>query len=345
MKSHLTTVVALLALGVAAEATAQERITVTTFSGAYADAQRECVIKPFSKATGIAVVPEPGPSGVTLAKLIQQKANPAVDVAWLGGGFSEQAWAEGVIDTIDPKALSNLAGMADQSVYKTKDGKTYALSSGYWSQGLLYNTKEIKQKPTSWFDMWKPEYANRVTFPSTPQTAFMPMIVLLNQVLGGSMSNFEPVMEKFRAFKVASYYASLGAALPAIQSGDVIMGVIDHSQTWVFDDQGVPVSFVIPKEGTPGVDNRVHLVKGTKNKAAAEKFLNYAITADALNCFGETLYLGPPLKAPKLSDKAKQRMPWGADGSIANLVIPDWEALNAKRAEVIEMWNRKVIAK
>ncbi len=50
------------------------------------DAFKACVADPFTKATGVTVVPEVGTSTVTLAKLQQQKDAPTIDVAWMDGG-------------------------------------------------------------------------------------------------------------------------------------------------------------------------------------------------------------------------------------------------------------------
>lgn len=92
-------------------------------------------------------------------------------------------------------------------------------------------------------------------------------------------------------------------------------------------------------------DIRVHLVKNTKHKVAAERFINFVVSADALNCLAEKIYVGPPLKSPTLSAKASERMPWGPGGSISDLVIPDWNFVNAKRAELAETWNRTVLGR
>ena len=35
-------------------------------------------------------------------------------------------------------------------------------------------------------------------------------------------------------------------------------------------------------------------------------------------------------------------MPWGADGSVKSLAIPDWNAVNAKRQALTDVWNRQV---
>src|SRR5215469_3840431 len=115
--------VAALAICVMTSARAEERITVTIYSGVWGASQTACILDPFTKETGITVVPEPGVSSVTLTKLIQEKDDPAIDVSWIDSGFSEQAWDEGVLQAIDPSAVPNIAGMASQGVYKTKDGQ------------------------------------------------------------------------------------------------------------------------------------------------------------------------------------------------------------------------------
>jgi len=335
-----------LSLGFAAGAYAEERIVVTVYSGIWGTAQGACVLEPFSKATGITAVPEPAISSVAITKLIQQKDNPEIDVTWLDGGPSEQAWGEGILDAIDPGAIPNLSGVADKAIYKTKDGKIYALGTGYYATGLFYNTKEVKERPTSWFDMWKPEYANRVIFMSPVLANFVPTFMYINKLLGGSSTNFEPAIEKFKTLKVSSYYESTGTVQASIQSGEAIIGAHYINAIWSVNDQNVPVVPVAPKEGVPAGDIRVHLVKGTKHKQAALKFINFAVSKDALTCLAEHLYIGPTLKvAPKLSEKAKERMPWGAGGSLANLIVPDWNEVNAKRAEIIDLWNRRVVGK
>jgi putative spermidine/putrescine transport system substrate-binding protein len=103
--------------------------------------------------------------------------------------------------------------------------------------------------------------------------------------------------------------------------------------------------FIVPKEGAPANDIRVHIAEGTKNRDAADKFVNHAVSQEAMNCLADKLYIGPPTKEVKLSEKAKARMPWGAEGSVKNLAIPDWDAINVKRQALTDVWNRQVVGR
>ena len=339
-------VVIALAGPMAAPAVAQERVIVSTYSGVWNTMQRACIIDPFNKSgAGIEVIGEPGVSSVTLTKLRQQKDNPEIDVAWLDGNFSELAFSDGLVESMDPSVIAKLSEMVDQGIFKDKNGKIYALGTGFYSTGILYSTKNLTQVPTSWWDLWKPELANRVISPSPAQAIFVPLFLHLNKLLGGSTSNFEPAIEKFRDLKAAEFYNSTGVVQSAIQSGEVLAGAYYINATWSLADQGVAVAAVVPKEGVPAGDTRIHLVKNSKKRAAAEKFISFAVSPEALNCLGEKLYLGPPLKTPQLSDAAKKKMPWGENGSVQNLIMPDWNEIGAKRAEIVDLWNRRVVSR
>ena len=134
------------------------------------------------------VSPEVGTSTTTLAKLQQQKAAPTIDVAWLDGGISELAEQAGVLDTLDPAAIPNLKNVIDQGVYR-KDGAAYAVSSGYYSLGIVYNTREVKQPPASWKDLWRPEYAGAVALPSPANSSGVPFVFFLARVWSVDPSN------------------------------------------------------------------------------------------------------------------------------------------------------------
>ncbi|KAG1243791.1 hypothetical protein G6F65_022185 [Rhizopus arrhizus] len=91
----------------------------------------------------------------------------------MDGGISELAAQAGVLDTLDPAAIPNLKNVIDQGVYRNGDA-AYAGSTGYYSLGITYNTKEVPQAPTSWKDLWKPEYAGAVAVPSPANSSGVP---------------------------------------------------------------------------------------------------------------------------------------------------------------------------
>lgn len=347
MRNYLsgTICAAAVLLATAGIAHAADGITVAFYGGSWGEAIQKCMVDPFVKATGIKVTPEPGVSSVTIAKLRQQKGSPAIDVAWMDGGISELASAEGLVADIDPKQVPNVAGMIPEGVYKTAAGQIYALGTGYYALGLVYNTKEVKTLPNSWWDLWKSDYAGAVTVPSPSNAMGVPFIARIASAAGGSPDNLEPGLQKLKALKVSSFYDTSGAADNSFQNGEAVIGAHYAQAAWAMADKGLPIGYAVPKEGAPSGDIRVHIVKGTPKLADAEKFVNFAVGKGPASCMVEALYVGPATSGVTLSDKAKQRLPWGANGSVHNLALSDWTKLNAERAKITDLFNREVVGK
>ncbi len=317
------------------------KLTVAMYGGNWGDAFRACVAEPYTKETGIAVTSEIGTSNTTLAKLQQQRAAPEIDVAWMDGGISELAFQEGVVDNLSPAAIPNLKNVIGKAVYRSGN-TTYAVGTGYYSLGLTYSTKAVKPAPTSWKDLWKQEYAGAVAVPSPANSSGIPFVLFLARVWGADPANLAPVYARLAALDAAVFFDSSGAATNAFQSGEAVIGAHFNVGAWDLIDKGVPIGFVVPKEGAWATDARLHLVKGSRNKAAAEKFINTALTPAAATCLATKLYLGPAVQGVKLDKEVARKLPWGIDGTVDNLSLFDWSAVNARRAEITDAWNRQV---
>jgi putative spermidine/putrescine transport system substrate-binding protein len=321
-----------------------QSITVAWYGGNWGDAFRACVAEPFTKATGIAVNPEIGTSTVTLSKLQQQKGSPTIDVAWMDGGISELAVAADVVDNLDASTISNLSNALPEAIYKS-GSTTYAVGTGYYSLGLTYNTKEVKETPTSWNDLWKEEFEDTVTIPSPSNSAGAPFVMFLSQIWNVPANDLSETFKKIKDLKAALFFDSSGAATNAFQSGEAIIGAHFNVGAWDLADKGLPIGFVVPKEGAWATDARLHLVKGTTKKDAAQKFINQALTPEASGCLAEKLYLGPSVKGVELKPDVARKLPWGENGSVKNLKLFDWTEINEQRGKIVDTWNREIARK
>lgn len=333
----------LVALSIAMPALAQtSQITVAWFGGANAEAFQKCYADPFTAQTGIKVLPEIGTSNVTFSKLQQQRDNPTIDVAIIDGGISELAYAAGVIDILDEQRIPNLANVKDKAIYRAEDG-VFAVGTGFFSVGIAYNTAEIADAPTSWKDLWKPEYAGAVTIPSPANTAGVPFLFFLTNVWGGDTENLDAVFANVKKLDVGLYFESSGAATNAFQNGEAVIGALYSNAAWEMADRGLPIGFIVPKEGAWSGDGRIHLVKGSRNKEAAELFINSTLTVEASSCIATRLYREPSVKGASVPAEISHKLPWGPAGSAASLITYDWNVINAQRAAISDRWNREIV--
>lgn len=336
----LSASIAALALPSSAALAQGKSITVAWYGGNWGEAFQACVATPFTEKTGIAVKPEIGTSTVTLAKLQQQASAPTVDVAYMDGGISELAQEAGVLAPIDLAKLPNAANLTERAAYKAGDD-VFAVSGGYYSLGLTYNTKEVEQAPTSWEALWEDDNAGAVTIPSPSNSAGIPFIFFLNKMLGGTSADMTATFAKLKELDANLFFDSSGAASNAFQSGEVIIGAHFNVGAWALADAGLPIAFTVPKEGVWATDARLHLVKGGKTEEG-QQFVDMALSADASACLAKRLYLGPAVKDVKLDADVSKKLPWGEKGSVGDLMLLDWKEVNAKRAELTETWNREV---
>ena len=332
-----------LAFGSSAYAQSQGSITVNAYSGPWETAMKKCFFDPFTEETGVRVVIDSGVASVTYAKLRQQRAASGIDVAWLDGGYSEQAWEDGLLQEISSTAVPNMENLSSGAVYKSDDDEVFALGTGYFSYALAYDPEQVDPAPTSWFDLWDPKYAGRVYSPAPAQSLFTPFMMHLNTLLGGTNDNLDPVIDKYRELQASSYFEASGVMNATIQSGEVVLGVYYPNTVAQLQSQSVSIETATPKEGVASSDIRMHLVDGTANKEDAEKLINYVAQRAPLECIAEEIYLGPPVENPNLSEGASKFMPWGEGGSVDDLVVLDWDVVNEVRPRLRRLWNRRVI--
>ncbi len=331
-----------LAIAGSSAAMAQEGLVVGAFGGPHGETLEACVVKPFMEKTGIPITIDRGVSTVTLSKLQQQKDNPSLDVVWLDGAVAGLAEENGLVAHIDLAKVPNSANLIDQALYKNAKGEIWALNNGYYSTAIVYNKDKVKEAPTSILDLWDEQYAGRVTWPSMADGSGGPMLVYLAEVMGGGLDNIRPGVDKLKELEVAAYYDSGGNAANLFTRGEVDIAVLDSGGAWTLTDSGAfPVGFVIPKEGGVAGDARMLLVKPSDNAYA---FLDYGMSAEAAKCIAEKYWYGPAVKNVELNEKARARLPWGENGSVTDLKMPEFDAINKKSAELLDIWNREIVS-
>ncbi len=182
-----------------------------------------------------------------------------------------------MLEKLNMKNLPNVASMATNFKSPPFDPKgEYSVIYSWGITGIAYNKKHVKNPPTSWSDLWKPEYKGRVvllndsreiigmalkknglsnssTKPQELETAFNDLKKLAPSVLAYDTDN---IKQKFIAEE---------AWIGTMWSGDAVFTQAENKD----------IAYVIPKEnGTIWADTFA-IPKNAKNKELAEKFINY----------------------------------------------------------------------
>jgi iron(III) transport system substrate-binding protein len=225
-------------------------------------------------------------------KLIAEKNNPIADVAFgLNNMYFAQIKAAGALEAFEPA----WAGEVDTAVGDTGDGKAY------WplvKQAILlgYNADRFSADaaPKDWTDLWtKDEFKSRYERVTGLGTATAQLVFagILSRYkddsgdLGISAEGWKQVEQYFRNGSPAVAKTDLFAR---IASGEVDMGQMPSS---IIADREksfkVNTETVIPAVGVPLAVEQIALVKGTKKKAEAVKFIDWFGSADVQAAFAK----------------------------------------------------------
>ncbi|MDQ0693447.1 extracellular solute-binding protein [Arthrobacter sp. W4I7] len=222
-------------------------------------------------------------------KLIAEKNNPVADIAFgLNNMYFSQIKAEDALEPYEPA----WAGDVDQEL---GDGETY------WplvKQAILlgYNSDKISKDaaPQDWTDLWtkdglKARY-ERVTGLGTA-TAQLVFAGILSRYrddsgdLGISDEGWKQVEQYFQNGSPAVAKTDLFAR---IASGEVDMGQMPSSIIAEREKSfNVNVETVIPSVGVPLAVEQIALVKGSKKKEQAQKFIDWFGSADVQGEFAQ----------------------------------------------------------
>ncbi|OYW57652.1 MAG: hypothetical protein B7Z30_11030 [Rhizobiales bacterium 12-68-15] len=166
---------------------AADELVAATFGGTWANVQKQILAPYFTKRTGASVVQSPMLATEQIAKLTAAKGNqPPFDVAMLDEGPALEAIDAGLIAKYDPAKSPNFAALNPQ--FQGAYGPAITMQA----IGIAYNPKTVKTPPTSWEDLWKPEYKGRVGITSLASTLGLAFLLDINRLAGGTEANMEP---------------------------------------------------------------------------------------------------------------------------------------------------------
>jgi putrescine transport system substrate-binding protein len=288
---------AFLAMSLAAGA--QEKVVNIYNWSDYID---ESIIEEFTKETGIKVVYDVYDSNEILeTKLLAGGSGYDVVVPTASPFLARQIQA-GVYQKLDKSKLPNLANMWDvvsERVAKFDPGNEYSVNYMWGTTGIGYNTKKVKEalgvdQIDSWDAVFKPENISKmascgVYFLDSP-TDIIPTALNYLGLAPDSTSPediakaeevllaIRPSIRKFHSSEYINALANGDICLAVGFSGDLFQARDRAAEA----DQGVEISYVIPKEGAEMWFDQMAIPADAKHVDEAHAFINYIMKPEVV---------------------------------------------------------------
>jgi spermidine/putrescine transport system substrate-binding protein len=261
--------------------------------------------------------------------LTKLRTNPgAYDVVLINSAYTKQAADEGLIQAIDTSGMKNVAdlspGMRD-------------------NENLAVNTNDFSEMPQSIEELWDPKHAGRVGWRDDAIEAVMFAAIATGQDINNP-SDFVVIRDKLRALKpqIRTFWSSEDEWNQFMSANEFDLatywsGSASRSKTAF----GLPVEFVIPKEGAIGWLDGLSVATDAPNPEGAKAFIDWMIDPEFYVTWDTEV--GAPASAnakanAELPETAFNRAVLGDPEKVATLQFmgPMDEEL---RQKILELWQ------
>jgi len=237
----------------------------------------------------------------------------------------------GTIIKLDHSFLPNLVNLGAEWTNPGYDpGNTYSVPYVWWTTGVGYDTRKVKDAPTSSKALWDPRYKNHISMMDDYQEAFGLALIQL-----GFSANTTDTTQMDAALAILKEQKPLlrtytNDTIGTMVGGDVWIGQIWGSDLYQIQQENENIVYYIPEEGGVRGSDTAVIYSGSKHPVAAHLFLNHLLDAKVSASNTNTIgYMGPNEAAKEFIDPAILADP---------AVNPD-KAILAKLEELLDLPN------
>jgi len=221
----------------------------------------------FQKATGIKANMVRVPSGVSLKRIRAEKDNPHGDVSW---GIGKVAIMSN-LDLFEPYKSRYFDLVAPES----RDPEYRWIGTNLQLLVFMYDKELLKdgESPRKWSDLIDPKWKNKIAYPNPANSvfAFTSFTMMLHE-----FGNNEAAWKKMEAFLENVQVLEQSPMVPiSVEKGEFPLGISQEYVVTRYLVSGAKIGMIYPEDGNAIQTETAAIIKGTKNRKAAEKFVDF----------------------------------------------------------------------
>ncbi|PKA42961.1 extracellular solute-binding protein [Rhizobium sullae] len=301
-----------------------------TFPGNWEDGYRKA-LTPILQQEGYGLTIAPAMAQDQLAKVMASPGNPPYDTLLMSPGQMATAIENDLIQKIDPSRLKNWGMLAP--AFQGEYGPTVTIEVN----GIAYNP-DMVPKPKGYRDLFEnPAYKGKVSWTGFASNTAVMAYSQIARIFGSGPTDMDAVFKLFRdnPEHLKGVVDSTNHQMTLFQQGEIAVFMCSTGNVARLKSLGMKAEFVQPETGSPAAPVNIHLTKGAKNLDAAYAYMDAAISKAAQ----DMLKMPPTEMFPTNKDVALTPSieAYVTRDQLANMVYPDWAAINKNRAD----WIRK----
>ena len=187
-----------------------------------------------------------------------------------------------LLQKLDHTRLPNIKNFNPANMNLEFDpGNDYTLPYQAGTDAIVYNSDKVKNPPTSWEDLWKPEYAGRMVFLDDSRAT----IGLTLLTLGFDPNTTDPDQLNKAKEKLAKLIPGVklfdsDSPKTALIAGDVDLGMTWTGEAFLAQQANPAIKYVYPTEGAILWQDNWAVPTGVAHEDAVYAWLNYTLQGD-----------------------------------------------------------------
>jgi putative spermidine/putrescine transport system substrate-binding protein len=326
---------AAFAAGSALPAWAQDnkKIVVGTWGGDYSRLLAKNIETPLLAPKGWEVIKDEANAPPRRAKMMAEKTlrRGTSDVQGLSANDMYEVNEQGLAEQLDYSKMPNAANLIPAMKYP------YGVGHIYSGKVVLYNPKMMKA-PEGFADTLDPKHGDKL---GIIDIQYQYTMLAAGLASGGSVSNFDPGKERLIACKKAGarIYPSNEAFAQALKTEEIACGIMWKARAVQWQNAGINVATVAPKEGVPMYVSGFMIPKNAPNKAGAYAYLDAMMAPSAQEGFAVDMGYNPTVTNAKVPPETQKRIGF-TEEEQKRLKDLDYAYMARNDAAFQEWWNK-----
>jgi putative spermidine/putrescine transport system substrate-binding protein len=319
--------------GLPAYAQDNKRIVVGTWGGDYSRLLAKNIETPLLAPKGWDVVKDEANAPPRRAKMMAEKTlrRGTSDIQGLSANDMYETNEQGLAEQLDYSKMPNAANLIPAMKYP------YGIGHIYSGKVVLFNPKLMKA-PEGFADTLDPKNGDKL---GIIDIQYQYTMLAAGLASGGSMSNFDPGKERLIACKKAGarIYPSNEAFAQALKTEEIACGIMWKARAVQWQNAGINVETVAPKEGVPMYVSGFVMPKNSPNKEGAYAYLDAMMAPSAQEGFAVDMGYNPTVTNAKVPEDVQKRIGF-TDEEKKRLVDLDYGYMAKNDAAFQDWWNK-----
>jgi len=188
---------------------------------------------------------------------------------------------KGLLQKLDQGKLPNNKNLDVSLVSVYGDKVNYIVPYQMGTQAIVYNSKTVTNPPTSWADLWRPEYKGRIVAVDDSRVIIgMALLTLGYDVNSTDKTQLEQAKQKLIELMPNIRVFDSDSPKTPLVAGDVDLGIVWNGEAFLARKENPAFEYVFPKEGSINFFDGMGIPTHAPHPDISYAWFNYLMQGD-----------------------------------------------------------------